>query len=336
MADVEEGVIYDAISNYTDEDVDGYKQFEAGSARTVFDLEMNSGNHLILYLCTKEHVETRFEKEELLLERVDEETDIPTPEILHSDFSKEDIPFMYYIGQKIEGYNPVDRYKYLPKEDRVNLLRQSAKYLGKLHRNVKFDEPGDIIYRNGNLEIDSSSSKGFIEEWASEWIEGLEDSRFSDLQEKARRFVEKYDDLAEDLEPCCVHFDIKPENLIVKHGEIQAVIDWEKSISYAPEWDLQYSMISFIHSKFETEETRKEMIYEFFEAYIEENNLDSKWKERLLYFNAIWTLKLMADFEEVHEENKQEMEKIFRENLNTRLDNLSKAAEKELPNNLTN
>jgi hypothetical protein len=73
------------------------------------------------------------------------------------------------------------------------------------------------------------------------------------------------------------------------------------------------------------------MIYEFFEAYIEENNLDSKWKERLLYFNTIWTLKLMADFEEAHEENKQEMEKTFRENLEKRFSNLKRESDKELP-----
>jgi aminoglycoside phosphotransferase (APT) family kinase protein len=333
MANIDQDLIYKAIREYTHEQVKNFNRFETGAARTVYDVETKSGKHYILYLCTKEHVEQRFEKEELLLEKVNNETDIPTPRILYSDFSKKEIPFMYYIGEKIEGYNPVDRFKYLPKEDRMRILKQSARYLGRLHKNVQFDDFGDIIYDENSIRINSKTCKQYIKDWSESWIEDLEDTCFSDLQSKARKFIDKYDELAETADPCCVHFDVRPENLIVEKGGIKSIIDWEKSISHAPEWDLQYTMILFIHGKFKTKEIREEMKNQFFKAYLKENKLDEKWKQRLLYFNTIWSLKGMNQIEEIQEDDKEKLKNTFRSNLNRRYEDLNKEACKTLPNN---
>jgi aminoglycoside phosphotransferase (APT) family kinase protein len=288
MEDLDLELVQSAVHEMDqDMEVVKFKEFNSGRARTVVDVDLKQKDNLILYLCHKEHVEERFRKEEKLLERVEEETDIPTTNIIYSDLSKEKIPYLFYIGEKIDGYDPIDRYKYLPKEERSNILSQSAKYLGRLHKNVDFKEYGEIKYRDGELTIDSCSWYEWMKEWAEPHIEDIGDSRFSDLQEDARRFMEEHKGLAEVSDPCCVHFDVTPDNLIVKDGGINAVLDWEKAISGAPEWDLQYSKILMINAQFETESIEEEIFKQFLESYLEENKLKKGWQKRFLYYNTI-------------------------------------------------
>jgi aminoglycoside phosphotransferase (APT) family kinase protein len=331
MEDLDFELVQSAIHEMDrDMEVVGFQRFESGRARTVVDVILKQKENLVLYLCHKEHVEERFRKEEKLLERVNKETDIPTPNIIYSDLSKEKIPYLFYIGEKIDGYDPIDRYKYLPKEERFNILRQSAKYLGELHSNVDFQYYGEVKYRNGELTVDSCSWYEWIKEWAEPHIENLSDSRFSDLQEDARKFMQEHKELAEVSNPCCVHFDVTPDNLIVKDGGINAVLDWEKAISGAPEWDLQYSKILMINAQFETESIEKEMFKQFLKSYLEENKLREGWQKRFLYYNTIWTYQSLANFEKhVDEKDKPEQEKFFRDLFKRRFESLDEALQEE-------
>jgi len=316
-------------------DVVSFDEFESGRARTVVDVDLKQRDNLVLYLCHKEHVEERFRKEEKLLERVNSETNIPTPNIIYSDLSKEKIPYLFYIGEKIDGYDPIYRYKYLPKAERMNILRQSAEYLGELHSNVDFRDYGEIKYRDGTLEIEGCSWYEWMENWAEQHIESLADSRFSDLQEDARRFMEEHKELAEVADPCCVHFDVTADNLIVEDGGIKAVLDWEKAISGAPEWDLQYSKILMINVHFETESIEEEMFEEFLKAYLKENELKQGWQKRFLYYNTIWSYQALANFEKhIDEEDKPEQEKFFRNLVERRFENLDEALKEEFPEEL--
>jgi aminoglycoside phosphotransferase (APT) family kinase protein len=337
MTDINSTLVQEALTAITDEQVKNFREFETGAARTVLEVRLKSGRELIVYLCTKEKNAKRFKKEEKLLEEVNQNTGIPTPEIIYSDFSKKQLPYLLYVGKKINGYNPVNRYKYLPKSERNHILTQSAKYLAELHENVKFNNPGRIHYKDDELQVESTSTYQFITDWAEDWIEKMGETRFSDLQKQAYEFMEKYRALADSADTCCVHFDVRPENLLIKNGEIEAVLDWEKAISLAPEWDLQYSMILFIQGKIKNDSIRRGMMRDFFEAYLEERKLDDRWKKRMLYFSSIWTFKSMVRFEEnIPEEDKSKVEKEFRQTFNERHYNLEKAAENQLPNNISN
>jgi len=77
MEDLDLGLVQSAIYEY-DGNVElvGFKQFDSGRARTVVDVDLEHRDNLVLYLCHKEHVEERFRKEEKLIERVNDETDI--------------------------------------------------------------------------------------------------------------------------------------------------------------------------------------------------------------------------------------------------------------------
>jgi aminoglycoside phosphotransferase (APT) family kinase protein len=333
MEDLDLELVQSAVHEMDqDMEVVEFEEFNSGRARTVVDVDLKQRDNLILYLCHKEHVEGRFGKEEKLLERVNQETDIPTPNIIYSDLSKENIPYLFYIGEKIDGYDPIDRYKYLPKDERMNILTQSAEYLGELHSNVDFQDYGEIKYRDGNLEIDSYCWYEWMKEWAEPHIENIGDSRFNDLQGKARRFIEEHKELAEVSDPCCVHFDVTPDNLIVKDEGINAVLDWEKAISGAPEWDLQYSKILMINAQLKTKSIENEMFKEFLKSYLQENKLKKGWQKRFLYYNTIWTYQSLANFEkDIDEEDKPELETSFRNLVERRFESLDNALQEEFP-----
>ena len=144
--------------------------------------------------------------------------------------------------------------------------------------------------------------------------------------------MEEHKELANVSDPCCVHFDVTPDNLIVKDGGINAVLDWEKAISGAPEWDLQYSKILMINAQFETESIEEKMFKEFLKSYLEENKLKQGWQKRFLYYNTIWTYQSLANFEKhVDDEDKPEQEKFFRNLVERRFESLDEALQEEFP-----
>jgi len=331
-----ENVVQSAINLWREEaEAEKFREFESGRARTVFEVYLDSGDKVVLYLCTNEEIEERFKKEELLLQKVKNNTEIPVPDIYFSDFSKTTVPYLFYIAEKAEGYTPKNRFKYLPREKRLNIVKESAKYMAELHGNVGFGGYGEIIYSNDELVIDSYSWSEYLREWSEEWISELEGKRFDDLQVDAKEFLEEHIELAKVSESCCNHFDIKPDNLSVKDGSIEAILDWEKAISGAPEWDIQYSITLFSNAEFKQKSSREETAKEFLKTYLQERKLSEGWKKRIAYYNTIWMFKAMANLEEeIPENDKDKVEKEFRKILCERFNDLERASETKFPGNL--
>ena len=334
--DISEETLNKALHSWNNSlNLENFNKFETGRARTVFNLETSQGKELICYLCTKESVEERFKSEEKLLEILKQKTSIKVPEILHSDFSCQEIPYLFYIAEKIEGYTPDKRYKHLPKTQRKQILRQLGSSMAELHQEVKFEKSGRLKYNQGEIKIEGTTFQEFLEEWVEKWVEKMGEGRFSDLQTKCRNFFEKNKELIKEEDSSCVHFDMKPDNLIFKDGELEAILDWEKAISGPPEWDLQYSMVLMAYAEFQKESLAEEMSLELFKGYLNNRKLDDNWKKRLLYYNMIWSFKGMVDIEKIEAESQQkQMEETFREMLKKRNNDLDEAVKQHHINEL--
>ena len=263
MAEISDQMVQNTVSSLEPSyDVKSFRKYDSGFARDVLEVKLESGDSLVVYLCTNTSMEyeRRFMKEEKLVELVNQKTDIPTQKILKSDFSKKKVPYLFYIAEKIEGYDPQNRFKYLPKEVKRNIVKESGEYLGELHKKVEFKSAGEIIYKDGEIEIEEHEWKEYLKQMTFERLEELENTRFSDMVEDARQFVDQHIDLADTNDYfCCIHWDVSPNNLIVKDGHINAVIDWEKAIAGPPEWDLANSRVSMIYRWFETESINQEL-----------------------------------------------------------------------------
>lgn len=336
MSEIDLDVIESALKvfNYNFP-LNSLEEYDSGDARDVFLLESNEGREMVLYLCTNTgDYEERFKKEQKLIEMVNQKTDIPTQNLVYSDFSKEKVPYLFYIAKKVDGYDPIDRYKYLPRKIKTQLVREVGRYLGELHQSVNFKSPGEIRYVDGEIEIQKKDWTEFIYERSEERLDKFEKTPFSDLTEELRKFVDSNLELAKQGYHCCLHWDITPDNIIVDEGRINAVIDWEKAISGPPEWDLAYSRVQMIYRWFENENISRELEKEFFEGYRQKRQLDGEWKQRIIFYDMVQSIGGMADFpnwtQDMDEQRRKKEENFFRTLFERRSENLKKVSENEI------
>jgi aminoglycoside phosphotransferase (APT) family kinase protein len=319
MDQLTEHQIVNSVKSYNPElELSGFKDI-SGRARRTYLLELENSNNLVGYYCSKEGNEEKFKKEEGLLETLNEKTGIPTQKIIHSDLSKNKIPYLFYLAHEIQGFDPESRYKYMPRGFKRKYVMQVARNLAELHNNVQFDEAGEFRLRDGEIKVlNGGSWREFLEQKVMERINDF-DERFSDLEKPAEEFLKKNLDMLGGEQPCLVHYDVKPDNTIVKDGELEAIVDWEKSICGDRIWDLAYSRFHLIDRWFETESIRNRLEEQFLQAYIEESNLRKDWRKRLKYYGILQIFDGMHDFSNFTEakgmtdEEKNKMENSMRE-----------------------
>ena len=302
----------------------------SGRARRTYLIQTKKGNNLVGYFCVNSDNEERFSKEEKVLELVNEKTNIPTQKILFSDFSKEHMQYYYYLSDEIKGFDPQPRYKYMSRGFKKNYIRQLGKYLGELHREIKFDNAGRLRKRGDTLKIESAQKwKDFLRQMTLETIDEFE-KLFQDLQPQAKAYLKKNIEILGNEQPCLVHWDVKPDNTVVKDGEIQAVVDWEKAISGDKIWDLEYSRVQLIHRWFKTDSICQELEKQLFEGYREENKLEKGWRKRRKFYEVLQLFDGMKSFSEFTEdqdmskEEKEQVENFLRNTFLENKDNISR------------
>lgn len=282
-------------------------------------IKLENSENLVGYYCVKKSNEEKFKKEEGLLEMVSQKTTVPTQEIIHSDLSKNKISYLFYLAREIQGYDPQNRYKYLPRKFKKRYVRQIAKKLAELHSRVQFKEAGEFRLRDGEIRVlNGGTWKEFLQQKVMERINDF-DKRFSDLEKNAEEFLKKNIDLVGGEKPCLVHYDVKPDNTIVRDDELEAIVDWEKSICGDRVWDLAYSRFHLIDRWFETESIRRELEKEYLEAYLQEIKLREGWRKRLKYYGVLQIFDGMHAFSNftedqgMSEKDKNQMERSMRE-----------------------
>lgn len=98
MAEISDQMVQNTVSSLEPSyDVKSFRKYDSGFARDVLEVKLESGDSLVVYLCTNTSTEyeRRFMKEEKLVELVNQKTDIPTQKILKSDFSKKKVPYLF-------------------------------------------------------------------------------------------------------------------------------------------------------------------------------------------------------------------------------------------------
>lgn len=281
----------------TDSEIEKVKDI-SGQMRKTYELVTPQEDSYVCYFNIKDEKQERFKKEEKLIELVNEKTDIPTQQIVYSDFSKSRIPYLFYIAKKIQGSSSEEDYQKLDTEEQKEIVRQIGRYLGELHSKVTFEEFGRLTYIENGLQLESRDSwKELVTEIADDYIEGMRGTRFEDLQEDFKDYVEKNLHLLTDDSPVLVHYDVAVDNILFQDTEVKALLDWERAIVGQPEWDLAYTEVRFILQFFEDEEKIEVLKKSFYSGYKEKRELTSGWKTRKEYFQMIQLFHGLKYFE---------------------------------------
>lgn len=128
----------------------------------------------------------------------------------------------------------------------------------------------------------------------------------------------------------CLHYDVSPDNLLIKNGQIRALIDWEKAISGPPEWDLANTREAMIYRWFESDSIPSNLERKFFNSYRACRKLSCEWKKKVLYYETLQRFRYMADFEKIAavgdwtEDERENREAMYRNIFRQRLDLTSK------------
>ncbi|MBY6294322.1 phosphotransferase [Nanohaloarchaea archaeon H01] len=255
---------------------------------------------------------------------LEKEIDVKTPEILYSDPEADKTKLPFFISEYIDGSGFQDSFVELEAQKQVEVVEQSGQILGEVHSQVSFKYAGELISEEGNITVDRELGwVEYITEELSQAVDEAEETRFSDLGKKAEDIVDRFSELAEP-EKKLVFYDFRPDNVIAKDGEIEALIDFERAWSGDPLWDYAYSEMSFVepHHYYEMQEPPKadeEKLREAFQGgYEEKIKLGENWRKKVeLYKLGIMikrfnTFKGWTESTEMTEGKIRRQEKLLR------------------------
>lgn len=291
----------------------------SGDAKETFLVKFEEGNKVIVNFLTKNNLEERFEVEDFIIQKVSQETDLPVAKVIASDLSREKVSYPYFVTTVLEGYNPTNRFKYLPTNYKKTILNQAVKYLGKLHRDVKLDEFGKLSYElsyettGKELSLDRGSWPEVFMEIMERQFDEFQHDLYKELIPIAREKLHDNLDLIKgDFQPVLVHQDYGPRNILVKRDNITGIVDWERAISGHKEYDLFKAEKRFIDDNFRSRKIRESLRKEIFKGYRGVNSLEEGWRERRKFYRYSYVIESMWTFHiwssELNEEVKENVQ----------------------------
>jgi aminoglycoside phosphotransferase (APT) family kinase protein len=283
----------------------------SGENRETYDVETSSGEHFIC--CFGKFKPGWFKIEESLIELVNKETGIPTQNIVYSDLSRDELPELFHISEKIAGSKSEDEYADLPVQDKIEVVRQIGRYLAEIHENIQFQNFGRLRFREGSLEVEESSWKELVQEIAEEYIDGMKGTPFEDLQVEMRNYVQMNLHLLDESDPLLVHYDVAVDNIVRQGTEVKAVLDWERAFAGRPEWDLAHLEVRFILQFLGDEEKIERLQEALFGSYQEVRHLERGWRTRKEFYGMIQLFHGMKYFENWTERKNYSEEEILKD-----------------------
>lgn len=302
---------------------------EFGMAHKVYFAETESLQKVVIKAGKGNYSKERLQREPAVLKLL-ENIDYPAPRLLAEDMSGEKHDFIYFVmtkedGKNIDSFSSGPKFKRIEKQRKNKLLEHSGDLLGRLHSSTGFQDYGELYYKN-TLEVKSRESWSLLlmDLVEKHSLEGMKDSRFSDLIDDAREFLEEnIVKLDTGDQPRLVHQDFRFGNLLVTDDRVNTVLDWERAISGHREYDLFKAERNLI-AKFKTDSLREEYRKKFLNGYRKHLELDEGWESRREIYQMIYLMEAMWTFsdwsEEIPEGVTSELESNMRKEFNRRID----------------
>lgn len=273
----------------------------------------------------KDDQKARFRAEARIYKAVNSNTDVPSPDIIHTDFSEEEVDHQFYIMERMEGRNLEAVKNELEAGQLSELMYSYGQLLGEIHDNVELDGYGLVIEERGGF--------GYLEEgenWPSAFEKFLDnmkdiiDSRWEEPPEIELESVEKHiEELPEDPKPVLIHSDNRLENVLVEDGDITGFLDWSFTRSGHALYDLaraEYLLIDYDlelaeFSEETLEDARESLLEGYSENYGRENY--GEYRDLYRYVTVLW---IIAGFPNWSSDWDKERRESFRQELLDRLE----------------
>lgn len=199
------------------------EKINAGFTNKVF----NINNKYILKICTNIKNENAFITEIEFYKKNNDNDNIP--KLINYDISKEEVPYIYEILEKLDGVSLYTVWPDFDEEERENIIKQLCDILKEFHKN--HGEPYDWAE--------------YIKHHVEKYLQKIDGNLFSkEEKELIKLAISKFDKYLKSTSFVFTHNDIHFDNIIYKNGKIK-VIDFERSLN-APidkELDIFFRMV---------------------------------------------------------------------------------------------
>lgn len=311
-----------------------FPEWEVADVQDISDImnmtyivSLDHGEDVILTYCDRHDYEDWFASDPVVLEYVAEHTDVPVPEVLFRDCSKETYEYMVYVAERVPGYDPDARFKFLPIDDKRTILRSVGEYLADLHDQT-FDSFGSLVNDGGELAVDDAG------DWETTCLDiverqlaGLEGGPFESEIDRFRDVIDSHRHLLDvDDDPVLLHHDLRPANTLVEDGDVSGVIDWERALAGHAEYDLFETERNYIDIEFDSAEAQQRLRDEMFDVYENHHDLSPGWEARRALYRVIFLSETMWYFPQIPYEALRMTEEDLRDELDHRIERLEELA----------
>ncbi len=246
----------------------------------------------ILKICTNINNEEKFKKE-IDFYNSNKNNDL-IPKLYFSDISKEDVPYIYEIIEKIDGVSLYDIWYKLNESERENIIEQLCEAMKRFHSNK--GKSYDWIQRTKDIFNNAYNKVKELSIFSKEELSRIDEAYLN---------FSKY--LVSD-EFVLIHNDLHFDNIFYIDGKIK-LIDFERSL-YAPkdfELDIIYRMVRKPW-KFANEDNEKytkledySNIMKYIEKYYPEIiNIQNLYK-RLAIYDIVYYMKQLVEYPHIKE-----------------------------------
>lgn len=231
---------------FASEDVVNIDELKDGCFNMSYLVVLESGLQYVLKIAPPDNVELlTYEKDLMLTEinfhsLVEHHLRVPVPEIVKFDFTKDVIPYNYFIMNKLQG-KPLNRCEPISGDQRKAIYKQLAKYLAYMHsikgkhfgyENLREDFVGKTSYESYRIML-----KHIINDGNKKCIELPVNSE--ELFITLDRYAYAFESI---VEPVFVHYDLWDGNIFVSDMEgrptIEGLIDFERGFFADPAADI--------------------------------------------------------------------------------------------------
>jgi aminoglycoside phosphotransferase (APT) family kinase protein len=290
----ESGPDYDSFS---------YERPTAGHQGEVFMVTLRVGGETYEVVIKFQAGDPDFALEPFLHNYVADRTEVPVPRILIFEQSPSLDIDPYFVTERIRGDNLAESMGQIDEQTRERVINHAGRTLGDMHSNVGFEG-------FGRLALDDADERLIVDEFSWDWqafftdlvesyIERLEETPFSDLQDTALDYLHQSVGCIESTgPPRLVHDDFRPANMLFDAGEeqpITAVLDWQFALAADAEYHVARTEFLFIDPAFQdagTRERLRQQLYDGYREYLEFEPDDDFADRRSVYYFAtlLWRM----------------------------------------------
>lgn len=197
---------------------------------TIYKLSTEKNDFMLKIRTNPKNKLEWFKAEPRIYDIINEETNIPSPNIVHTELSQEKHGEPFYIMECLPGETPENLVEHLTEQDLMSILRQYGRILSKIHNVQVSDEFGIQGFSEGSFsssEPNQTWSRS-LEGAMSSWKHIIQDEwdNHPDLDYDPESIKEAVPDHPE---PVLVHDDNRLDNILVRGDEISGFIDWSTS-----------------------------------------------------------------------------------------------------------